>query len=102
MSISVEEIQEIAYRYKTNLQNNLKPELKKMYEKYMKFCLTDKELSDDEIEKLKHLKQLFMLNDNDVKIIQEKAVSAIYKAEVEKVVADGKLDAISVNLQNIL
>jgi len=92
LNVTVEDIQSIIYKYKIDLKKKLYPELKIMYGKYMKFCLTDKELSDEEIEKLKHIKQLFMLNDTDVKNIQEKAVSEIYKSEVEKVITDGKID----------
>jgi len=90
--ITVEEIQHIASYYNLNLNARFQQELMEMYKQYLKSCLEDKYLSDEELADLKQLKFLLGLSDKDVEEAHQEMAGEIYKAEVEKVIEDRQVD----------
>lgn len=82
----------IAARYNRNLFRSHKTELETLYKLYLTHCLTDRELTDAEIEDLGHLKRLLGLNDNGVGRIHEVISGVIYRKSLDDVIADGRLD----------
>ena len=91
-SITVDEIQNIAAKYKVNLEGEFNSEVLVFYTNYLKSCLDDKYLSDEEIADLKHLKFILGINDREVDEIHTELAGQIYKTEVEKAIEDGMLD----------
>jgi envelope transporter Tic110/Armadillo-like protein len=91
-SVTIEDIQTIANNYKINLNKKFRPHVKELYGQYLTHCLDDKHLSEQEIDDLKHLKELLGLNDKEIEEIHNQIAGKIYKTEVDKAVGDGRLD----------
>lgn len=91
-SITVDEVQNIAGKYKVNLEGEFNNDVLVFYTDYLRSCLDDKYLSDEELTDLKHLKFILGINDKEVDTIHSKLAGEIYKVEVEKAIEDGMLD----------
>lgn len=89
--ISVEEVAAIADRYKVNFRKHFFDDISSIYEKYVRFCLQDREFSQDELNNLSALKHILMLTDPETKSILNKVSSEIYKKVVDEVLADGAI-----------
>jgi hypothetical protein len=85
------DINNAAFKYKLTLQKCFRQEFRDIYAKYLKHFLRDKMLSDEEIEKLSHLKGLFWINDREAGEIHEQVAEAVYERAVRKAVQDGRL-----------
>ena len=90
--ISIEEIENIAFRYKVKIHKKFKTEFQGLYRRFLKYCFDDKILTDDEIEYLAHLKLLFNLNDKTIDQIHEDVYLEVFNESVDEVIKDGKLD----------
>jgi hypothetical protein len=90
--ITVEDVYKIAENYKTNLLKKYRKELEMFYEDYLKHCLIDKSLSDQEVSDLNHLKHILDLQDNIIDKIHSNVIENIYKETVEEAINDGRLD----------
>ena len=66
-NITSNNIDEIAFKYKTNIHKIFMKELYDIYRTYLKYCLMEKHLSKEEINNLNHLKNLLGLSDNKIK-----------------------------------
>lgn len=91
--VSLEQIQIIAATYQVNLQRAFPDILAGFYKDYLKHCLEDKVITEDESETLAHLKLILGLNDYTVDQIHSDVVHSIYQTGVDEVLADGRLDA---------
>lgn len=89
--ITYNEVASILHKYMIPSLKDCYSYLEKMYEEYLTCCLSDKLLSDDEIERLKHLKTILFLNDKQVSIIHNKVAGKIYEMEVEQALSDAVL-----------
>ncbi len=90
--ITIDHIQSIASKYKVNLNKKFLTELESFYRTYLKHCLQDKQLSDNELSDLAHLKSILCLNDKAVEKIHNETASEIYQKAVNDVIADGQID----------
>lgn len=90
--ISLEQIEAIANKYKTDLSKSYKSELKDLYVQYLQKCFRDNALSDQELDDLKKLKEILLLSNSEVRDLQEKVAKEKYKESFESVVSDGKID----------
>lgn len=90
--ISLEQIESIANKYKTNLSRTYKAELKDLYIQYLEKCFRDNILTDKELNDLKKLKEILLLSNSEVKDLQEEVAMGRYKQSYESVIKDGKID----------
>ncbi len=90
--VKVDDIQTITADYKINLKTKFRLHICDIYTQYLTHCLSDKHLSDRELDDLKHLKQIFNLSDQEIDKIHKDVSGKIYKKEVDKAVEDGKLE----------
>lgn len=90
--ISIEQIEAIANKYKTDISKSYKSELKDLYVQYLQKCYRDNLLSEQEFEDLKKLKEILLLSNSEVRDLQEKFAKEKYKESYESVVSDGKID----------
>lgn len=88
----VEDVFEIETKYKVNISKKFKPEILSLYRSYLEFFLIDKQLSDQQIDNLKHLKILLNINDNEIKKITNEVSEKVYRLEIEEAIQDGKID----------
>ena len=89
--ISIDDIQKIASQYHVNLRKEFLPELFNIYRDFLRFCLNDKYLADQEVRELKCLKDALSLTDAEVGKIHQEVTGELYKMEVEKAIEDGRL-----------
>jgi len=89
--ISKNDITAIETRYKISLEKEFKLNLEEFYAVYLNNCLSDKSLSAQELEELKHLKQLLSLDDKCIENLHDRLGESIYKKSFEEAVADGRL-----------
>lgn len=93
LDVRLTEVSNILAKYKPNVLRLFAHDIMQLYERYLQHCLTDKALSDKDLEALNHLKRLLSLNDKAVKDIHLKVAKQIYKESVEEAVADRNLTA---------
>ncbi|MFQ3598771.1 MAG: hypothetical protein SNJ55_03720 [Chloroherpetonaceae bacterium] len=93
LDVRLTEVSNILAKYKPNVVRLFARDITQLYERYLQHCLTDKALSDKDLEELKHLKRLLSLNDKAVKDIHLKVAKQIYKESLEEAVADEKITA---------
>ena len=91
-TIEVDEIEVIAARYKVNLHRKFNSRLMGLYQRYLQRCLSDNNLSEDELNALNSLKHLLALSDNEVTELHNKLVSDIYRKSYEAAISGGKLE----------
>lgn len=90
--ITAEEVHEIAQKYGVNFQTDYDAEVSDFYKNYLKQCLEDKFISEEELQDLKELKRILLLNDKKVDEIHQQLAGEIYRNAVEQVIEDGELD----------
>lgn len=93
LSITLDDIYGLTHSHNKNLRKHCLEDVLDIYGKYLKYCLDDKYLSEQEIEELKHLKKILMLHDEEVGKMHNKIAGEVYKMEVEKAVEDGRLSS---------
>ncbi len=89
--VSAADVQEVAARHGVHLTRRFRRGLRDLYRTYLVHCLSDRSLGDDEIEDLRHLKQLFGLDDRDVGHIHEEVAREVYARSVAEALEDGRL-----------
>ena len=92
LKVSQNDIAEIATKYGGSVLKKSNGGLTELYSEYLKYCLTDKVLSETELQELKHLKEILSLTDKDVSDLHNKIAGAIYNRSMSDVVSDGKID----------
>jgi hypothetical protein len=90
--ITLEQVYAIADKYGVNFKNDYTQEITDFYKTYLNSCLSDKVISDKELDDLRELKRILQINDKQVEEIHRELAGKIYKAEVDKVIKDGELD----------
>lgn len=92
MSVTQNDVYEIANRYGNSILDNSTQNLTELYADFLKHCLADKVLSENELKELKHLKEILSLTDNDIIECHNNIVGAVYKKSLKDAVSDGKID----------
>lgn len=85
MDIVTDEVQEIGARYNVDLHEVFSDQLKDMYRLYLNKCLEDNAISNQEIDELRHLSNLLLLDDEQVTTIHDELTSDIYKQNYDDV-----------------
>jgi len=91
-TISIENIEAIAFRYKVKIHKKFKNELQEMYYRFLRHCFEDKILSDGELEQLAHLKIIFNIGDEIIDQIHKNVSLEVFNESIDEAIADGKLD----------
>ena len=89
--ITKSEIDDIASKYSKNIAENSLDKLQNLYSDYLIFCLKDKSLSQEEIDSLKHLKNILSLYDSQVNKIHNQITGSIFKKSLREVIDDGEI-----------
>lgn len=90
--VKLEEIEAISEKYKVDLHSRFNGLLNSMYYGYLKHCLLDNCISDNELDDLNHLRSLLLLTDSEVEEHHNMLVNEIYKTNIDEVISDGKID----------
>lgn len=88
-TIQTTDILHISDKYKINLPLEFSDELLEFYQTYLKECIKDSILTLDEVDNLKHLKNLLALSDYEVEDLHNKVAGEIYKKNYNEVINDG-------------
>jgi len=92
LNINLDQIVEIAEKYNVNLPDKNHLLRLGLFEDYLKHCLADKKIEDQEIKELEHLKNLLFLSDDDLSNVICRETEKIYAKSVKKLVKDGEID----------
>lgn len=92
LQIDKKDVLSIEERYKLRLIKEYKLNLEEFYAVYLNQCLSDRVLSKDELEALKHLKKLLSLDDHTIENLHERVGGIVYQQSFEEAVADGRLN----------
>lgn len=90
--ITVEDIEGIAAQYRANLKKHLRRDIRDLYGHYLAYCLTDKHLSDAEIQNLKQLRHLLGLNENEIRALHHEIAGEVFREEFEEALQDKDID----------
>jgi hypothetical protein len=90
--ISLDNIIEIAEKYKINLKKKFKAQRLELFAKYLHHCLIDSKLEDSEIISLKHVKDILLLNEKETQELLKNETEKLYSKHVKEAVSDGRLD----------
>lgn len=91
LNISKKDIEDIETKYQLNIHKEFKLNLEEFYAVYLNYCLADKELNDDELKELNHIKHIFNLDDKTIDKLHSKIGEIIYKKSFQEAIADGRL-----------
>ena len=91
-TISPKHILDIGEKYNVDVYSEFQSELREIFANYLKYCLRDNRLSDEEIVNLRCLQRLFYINADIVKRVQQQVCQELYAKNVEQAVSDGYLD----------
>jgi len=75
-----------------DLRRRLQRGRKRLYRRYLKHCLNDMTLSEEESAELEHLRELLHLTSSDVAPVHDEVAIEVYGEAVEEVLADFQLD----------
>lgn len=90
--IKIEDILEIAAKYKINLKKSYRSRRFDLYKRYFIYCLKDNKLEDFEIEALKHISEVLHLDKDEIQEFLEFETEKIYLKNVKDAVEDGILE----------
>lgn len=90
--ISLDNIIEIAEKYKINLKKKFITQRLELFAKYLHHCLIDSKLEDSEIIALKHVKDILLLSEKETQELLKNETEKLYSEHVKDAVSDGQLD----------
>jgi flavin-binding protein dodecin len=88
-----ESVQGVCQERGIDLQRRLGRGRAALYGRYLKHCLDDNELSEQENADLKHLREILLLSLDEVMAVHDAVAVEIYGEAVQEVLADFQLDA---------
>lgn len=91
INVTGQDISNICNKYKVNLSKQYNQGLLSLYIQFLEFCVNDKVIDEVEMTALRHLKNLFGLNDEQVFNAYKDTISKIFKEDLDSVLKDGKL-----------
>lgn len=87
--ITEADFSDISEKYKINLHQTFLANFLEMYAAQLKYALVDEKLTEEELEDLRALKELFGLSQSQVTSIHEQLAGEIFKRHVTSAVSDG-------------
>ena len=98
LDVTFSQVENIGERYNINLNKHFPNEIKALYRLYLWQCFEDKNINEQELKELSHLKSLLGLNDSIINEIHDQIFQSVYKNTVKEVISDGKLNEEEINL----
>ncbi|MEM9675480.1 MAG: hypothetical protein ACFB15_08460 [Cyclobacteriaceae bacterium] len=93
MEVKAEDIQTVLKPYQLNLFTDFTDgSLRELYQTYLRYCFEDNHLDEEEIGRLKHLKRLLGLKEEDVDLVHHRVCQEVYERELETALEDHRLD----------
>lgn len=89
--VSIDDINKISEKYKTNLERNFEPNRIALFAIYLRHSLSDNKLDETKIQYLYHLRNILMLNPIVVEQSIKNETENIYNEQVKIAVKDGDL-----------
>lgn len=89
--ISLDNIIEIAEKYKIHLKKKYKANRLELFSKYLRHCIIDSKLEDSELNALKHVKDILFLSDKETQEILNAESEKLFSQHVKEAVSDGRL-----------
>lgn len=90
--VTIDHIIEIGNKYKVNLKTKYKEIRIDLFKSYLKHCLNDSKLEEFEINTLRHIREVLILNEKDTDSIIRSETEKIYNHNVKDILSDGELD----------
>jgi len=91
-SVTAQDIARIERDYGVSLKKQFLGDLERLYREYMLFCLTDRHLSDDELDDLAHLGRVLGLDAAVCDAIHRNVTRQVYFKSVADVLRDGTIN----------
>ncbi len=88
-SISVEQVDQIAQKYKFNIAKKFKKERIELFESYLDYCLLDKKIDVDNLVVLNHIRDILQLDRKDTEDLMQQKAQCCFEAEVSKLLSGG-------------
>lgn len=92
IDVKAEQINDVFTKYKVGNNSKFKNSLYDIYKAFLKHCLNDKVLTEQESFELKHLKSILGLTDYDANRMFNELAEEIYKKSFNEVISDGIVD----------
>lgn len=100
--ISVDQISTIETQYNCKLADEFKLNIQEFYAVYLNYCLEDKNLSENDLQDLKHLSKILKLDKREINMLHEKIGSIAYRKIYKNALTNGILsDAEEKRLKNL-
>lgn len=87
--ITESDMSDISEKYKINIHQTFLANLLEMYAAQLKYALIDNKLTEEELDELRALKNLFGLSQKQVSLIHDQLSEDIYKRHISSAVRDG-------------
>lgn len=102
IDVRVEDVGTILEKYPASVCKKLSTHFEDLLSSYVTYCLIDKQFSEEELERITHLKNILAVSDSQLNKIRQEATRKVYKKSVEETLSDGKLtDEEKVFLENL-
>ncbi|ARS35790.1 hypothetical protein [Pontibacter actiniarum] len=85
------EIDRITRTYKIDALHQFRLNMEEFYAVYLNHCFEDCVLSEEELQDLRHLRQLLQLEERTVNFLHSEIGQKVYKSSFERAIADGRL-----------
>lgn len=93
LEISGSDVQAVLDRYDLNLfRDFVDGSLRDLYRKYLRYCFEDNHLDQEEIKRLRHLKQILGLSEPDVATVNHQVCQEVYARALDDALEDHRLD----------
>lgn len=92
INVTGQDITDICKKYKINFTTEFENDLLSLYTQYLEYCIEDRIIDENEINALKHFRNLLNLNEYKTNLILNEMVSKIFKIELDAVLNDNKLN----------
>jgi hypothetical protein len=90
--VPASEIEAIARRHAVPLEGELRARTIGFYRDFLRHCLADRRLTNEELADLEHLRAALRLDDNLVQLTHRRIAREIYSKSVNEVLTDATID----------
>lgn len=92
LRVTIDEIIDLSEKYKVDFSRKFKDNRKDLFIIYLRHCLVDSKLVENEMKELSHLRDILMLSAADVNEVIKKESARVYEQHVRETVKDGVLE----------
>jgi len=90
--VTTDQVAEAALRHGVDLDGKYRGACRDLYRRFLKQCLDDQRLEQEEKADLAHLKKVLKLSAEDVATVHDQVARAVYGQAVEQVLEDHRVD----------